>query len=61
VTNEQVALAAHMIAELEHPSKPLTTWEESFVESVTDQWERRHWLSDRQLEILERIYAEKTD
>ena len=41
-------------------NEPLTDWEESFVESVADQWERRRWLSDRQLEILERIYAEKT-
>ena len=37
----------------------LTDWEVQFVEDISDQWERRHWLSDRQKEILERIYVEK--
>ena len=37
----------------------LTDWEVWFVESVSDQWDRRHWLSDKQKEILERIYVEK--
>ena len=43
----------------EESSKPLTKWEESFMESITDQFERTGSLSERQLEILERIYAEK--
>lgn len=38
----------------------LTKWEESFVESVQEQFQRRGSISDRQEEILERIYAEKT-
>ena len=49
------------LSALEEPSKPLSAWELSFVECVSDQMDRRGSLSDRQVEILERIYAEKTD
>ena len=38
----------------------LTAWERSFMESITDQFEGSGSLSERQTEILERIYAEKT-
>ena len=34
----------------------LTKWEESFVQSLTDQWERNHRLSERQKEILGQIW-----
>lgn len=54
-------LIAHMIAAVnEEAHKPLTDWERSFMESITDQWDRTGRLSERQAEILERIYAEKT-
>lgn len=46
---------------LETPSKPLTDWETQFIESVSDQLTNRGMLSGKQVEILERIYAEKTD
>jgi hypothetical protein len=45
----------------EEAAKPLTDWELSFMESITDQFERTGRLSERQVEILERIYADKTD
>jgi hypothetical protein len=48
-----------MLQDLEIPNKKLTKWEESFVESITDQWERQMNLTDRQFEILEQIYTEK--
>lgn len=38
----------------------LTEWEENFVDNVKKQLERRGSLSPAQVEILERIYAEKT-
>lgn len=38
----------------------LTDWEESFVESITDQLSAGRMLSDKQAEILERIYTDKT-
>lgn len=49
-----------MLSDLENPRKPLTKWEEQFLESIADQFEHSHTLSDRQFEILDRIYAEKT-
>jgi uncharacterized membrane-anchored protein len=49
-----------MLQDLETPYKELTKWEEEFVASVKERFERTHNLSERQVEILERIYAEKT-
>jgi hypothetical protein len=49
-----------MLSELEAPSKELTGWEDRFLESITTQWDERHWLSDDQFRTLERIYTEKT-
>lgn len=40
--------------------KKLSKWELDFMESITDQFASKNWLSDRQEEILERIYTEKT-
>jgi hypothetical protein len=54
-------LIAHMIAELEAPTKRLSSWEENFVISVADQFERNGRLSDKQALTLEKIYAEKTE
>jgi len=42
-------------------SDKLTEWEESFIASIKDQLERKGFLSLRQQEILEKVYAEKTD
>lgn len=50
----------HFLKELENPVKDLTPWEMNFVISITDQFNRKGTLSDKQFEILERIYAEKT-
>jgi hypothetical protein len=38
----------------------LSVWEEEFVESVVSQLDQGRGLSERQAEILERIYSEKT-
>jgi hypothetical protein len=37
----------------------LTKWEEDFIESLSDQWAMRKNISDKQEEILERIYTNK--
>lgn len=50
----------HMLQSLEAPSRDLTKWEEDFVESVTDQFGERGELSERQVEILTKIYKEKS-
>jgi hypothetical protein len=59
-SQDKVKLIQHMLECLESPSRELTKWEEGFVESVREQFLERGSLSDRQTEILERIYAEKT-
>lgn len=60
MTPEQKTLAEHMLKALESPLHALTKWEEDFIESVTEQLSERGHLSERQMEIVERIYAEKT-
>lgn len=39
----------------------LSDWEIKFLRSIRDDIHRKITLTDRQVEILERIYAEKTD
>lgn len=51
----------HMLQALETPSKDLTKWEEDFTQSVRQQFNVRGTLTDRQVEILDGIYTEKTD
>lgn len=51
----------HFLAELETPFRPLSSWENQFLENVTDQFNMGGTLSDKQFEILERIYTEKTE
>lgn len=53
-------LITHMLNALDSPHRELTKWEEEFLTSINEQFEQRGTLSDRQFEILERIYAEKT-
>jgi len=37
----------------------LTDWEQEFFESIETQSDNGKWLSDRQIEIAEKIYKEK--
>lgn len=50
----------YMFEALETPNRELTKWEEDFIVSIRRQFKEKKMLSDRQTEILERIYAEKT-
>jgi len=36
--------------------KKLDNWEKGFVESISDQWERKHSLTDKQKEKLGKIW-----
>lgn len=56
----QKEIIQHMLTALETPSQELTKWEENFLGSIAEQFEKRGTLSDKQFEILDRIYAEKT-
>lgn len=48
------------IEECEKVESLLSEWELQFVKSVKDQLEKKGSLSARQIEVLERIYADKT-
>lgn len=50
----------HWITEVNDHGRGLTDWEQNFMESITEQFDERGTLSERQQEILERIYGEKT-
>ena len=39
--------------------RKLTDWEVQFMESITEQFDNSGGLSEKQEEILERIYTEK--
>lgn len=49
-----------MLEAIEHQGVNLTVWEEGFVESLRTHFDAGGVLSDRQLETLERVYAERT-
>jgi hypothetical protein len=59
-TKQTPELVEHFFKELEMPVKELTPWELDFLTSVKDQFDRKGVLTDRQFEVLEKIYAEKT-
>jgi hypothetical protein len=59
VTHE-AKIVAGWIESVNSEGRGLTSWELGFMKSITDQFERSGSLSDRQEEILERIYANKT-
>lgn len=52
----------HMFETIEKEDlvKPLSDWETNFLSDIRKQFDNRGMLSDKQFEILERIYAEKT-
>lgn len=39
----------------------LSDWEFNFIESITDQFSNKKTLTDRQCEILEKIYDKSND
>jgi hypothetical protein len=50
----------HWIEAVNETGRGLTEWEKGFMESVTDQFEHKRWISDLQEQFLERIYADRT-
>ena len=59
-TPKTTEMIEHMFEELKRPIKDLSEWELNFLLSISDQFDRHGTLSDKQFEILERIYTEKT-
>lgn len=57
---ERFEFTAMMIEKLDIADDNMTEWEQNFVLSVRRQFMDKGKLSDRQMEILERIYSERT-
>lgn len=53
-------LRQQWIRDVNEEGQGLSAWELGFMESITEQFERSGRLSEKQIETLERIYAEKT-
>jgi uncharacterized membrane-anchored protein len=53
-------VVAQWILAIQETGQHLTKWELDFIEDVAEQFDERGTVSDRQEEIIERIYAEKT-
>lgn len=59
IPNDQPArsqMIALMLSVLINPNVELTKWESDFIVSINDQFTAKDTLSDKQCEILERIY-----
>ena len=52
LTNEAIS---YILDHLEGETR-LTQWEKNFVESISDQWTRKHYLSDKQKMTLGNIW-----
>ena len=59
LTDSQVQKVDDQLQALQHPYKRLTAWELEFLTSVTDQFSRNQNLSERQVEVLNKIHEEK--
>ena len=59
MTGKERVLVSHMLTELEAPARELSNWEEAFISSLTESINGEFDLSDRQMEILKKIYTDK--
>lgn len=57
---ERRAFIGKMLNTRLDPNRTLTKWENIFLASVYTQWDRKGDLSDKQFDVLETIYSEKT-
>lgn len=60
MANYKPADIEYFIEKINSEARGLSKWQSDFMDSITEQWNERHSLSERQVEVLERIYADKT-
>lgn len=60
VVKQPATVIADWIERANTEGRGLTGWEVQFMESLTEQFGSSGSISERQEEILERIYSEKT-
>lgn len=58
--NNKYELIQHWINEINEHGVNLSKWEKDFMESISEQFEKYKTISDKQEEIVERIYTDKT-
>ena len=58
-SSEDTKKLEYMLDACENEARGLSKWEQSFLESVRDQFDHTRSLSEKQKEILERIYVDK--
>lgn len=58
MTNDPTVIE-HWINEINNNGINLSKWETDFMESITEQFEKYKRISDKQEEIIERIYTDK--
>lgn len=54
------AIAVEWLETVEAQGVNLSKWETSFIESLRDQVNRGGTLSQKQIDLIERIYTERT-
>jgi len=59
MTNDELILVKEWIERINDEAVNVTEWELGFMESITEQMERTGSLSDKQKDIVERIYTNK--
>ncbi len=58
--NEKYTEAMQMIEDCEKRSEKLSEWEVGFISSISSQLGSKNYLSDRQLETLDKIWERVT-
>jgi hypothetical protein len=58
--NRKLVIQA-MLNALTAPTKPLTQWEEKFLESIGEDFDAKGTLSEKQFAVLDRIYNAKAN
>lgn len=57
---DEAVKAAHYLKTVLEDGVGLSKWESDFIQSLDDQFSERGSLSEKQMEVLERIYTDKT-
>lgn len=60
MTNTKELVIQDMFDMIEIKGRNLSKWEEDFINSIKEQFEKRRTLSEKQEDVLRRIYEDKT-
>lgn len=60
MTNTKELVIQDMFDMIEIKGRNLSKWEEDFINSIKEQFEKRRTLSEKQEDVLRGIYEDKT-